>query len=281
MMSESKRHLTRRGFVTAAALLPLAAEVPRSIALASARGVPPDRGGGHRHDFLNQLKDDGSERLWHGYPDECFSFTSFADSLVAHVMYGGWSVQPPVTIVRMALVVDFISAREDEAEASLPHGWGECWEFPMGVTSTRHSTPVNVQNERNQRHLTLIGTAMTRDDFHRAISEKLLDVQSCPDKLSCELCQERAPRGLGDVFSILAEGTAQSEVHLFSRWMPSENLANSLAADGIRIVAHPLSAIPTADLKANKHYHIWDGSEDQAHEFRSVVWAPAWKHLEK
>jgi hypothetical protein len=51
------------------------------------------------HDFLNTLvPDDGSEHLWHGYPDECFSFSSFADSVVALILYDGWGIQPTITV---------------------------------------------------------------------------------------------------------------------------------------------------------------------------------------
>jgi len=60
----------------------------------------------------------------------------------------------------------------------------------MGVTNTVYSrTEVNEQNARIERHLTLIGTAMTCEDFHKAVGEKLLDVHSCPDKKHCDICR--------------------------------------------------------------------------------------------
>ena len=232
-----------------------------------------------RHDFLNMLvPDDGSEHLWHGYPDECFSFSSFADSLVALILYGCWAIQPPITIVRKAIIVDFVSDRETQADVSLSHGWNGAWEFPMGVANTVHGrVETNEQNAEISRHLCVIGTAMTHEDYFRAVGEKLLDVHSCPDK-SCQICTTRTRRGLADVFQIQAGGTKESEVHLFAKWTPSKELIEPLRADGITIIAHPLDAIPSRDLEANRTYHIWDGTEQQGHEFRAAIWAPSWMH---
>ena len=156
---------------------------------------------GHLNDdFSVKLPDDGSEHLWHGYPDECFALMFFADSLVARDSGRGWSIQPPLTVVRKALVIDFVSEREAQAEASIQHGWNGTWEFPMGVANTVYSrTEVNEQNARLERHMTLIVTAMTHEDFHKAVGEKLLDVHSCPDKKHCNVCRGRIPRGLAYV----------------------------------------------------------------------------------
>jgi hypothetical protein len=230
-----------------------------------------------KHDFLNKLvPDDDSEHLWHGYPDECFSFSSFVDSLVALILYGGWGIQPPITVVRKAIIVDFVSERQTQAEGSVCHGWNGAWEFPMGVANTVHGrVETNEQNAEIGRHLSVIGSAMTQQDFHHAVGEKLLDIHSCPDK-SCKICTTRTSRGLADVFQILAGGTKESDVHLFAKWTPSEDLIESLRADGITIIAHPLDAIPSRALKANRSYHIWDGTEQQAHEFREAIWAPSW-----
>jgi hypothetical protein len=230
-----------------------------------------------RHDFLNKVvPDDDSEHLWHGYPDECFSFSSFADSLVALILYGCWAIQPPITVVRKAIIVDFVSERQTQAEFSLGHGWNGAWEFPMGVVNTVHRrVETNEQNAEIGRHLSVIGTAMIQQDFHSAVGEKLIDVHSCQDK-ACIICTTRTRRGLADVIQILAGGTKESDVHLFAKWKPSEDLIEPLCADGITIIAHPLDAIPSRDLEANRYYHIWDGTEQQAHEFREAIWAPSW-----
>jgi hypothetical protein len=82
--------------------------------------------------------------------------------------------------------------------------------------------------------------------------------------------------GLADVFQILSTGTKQSEVHLFAKWTPNKDLTEPLRADGIGVVAHPLSVNPSAVLEANRCYHMWDGTEQQGHEFRLAIWAPAW-----
>jgi hypothetical protein len=225
-----------------------------------------------KHDFLVKGADDGTEHLWHGYPDECFAMTSFADSLVGYILRNGWWVQQPVTVVRKAMVVDFVSERQAQAEASLPHGWNGSWEFPMGIVNTVYArTETNEQNARIDRHLTLIATSMTHEDFHKKVGEKLLDVHTCPDKKNCKTCKGRISRGLADVFQLLAAGTGESEVHLFSNWAPSSELRQVLRADGVRLVHHQLFKIPFADRNANRSYHIWDGTEDQGHEFREAV----------
>ncbi len=52
-------------------------------------------------------------------------------------------------------------------------------EIPMGVCNTVHSrVETNEQNAKLGRRLSLIGTAMTNEDFFRAAGEKLLDVHS-------------------------------------------------------------------------------------------------------
>jgi hypothetical protein len=231
------------------------------------------------HNYVTAIyKDDTAEHLWHGYPDECFAVGSLADSIVAQVLYGGWGTQPPVTTVKMALVIDFCSTRESEAEASLAHGWNGSWEFPMGITNTVHSRiETNAQNALFERHLTLIGTAITCDDFYHSVGERLLDVHSCPDHKHCGVCKGRLPRALADVFQLLSAGMSLSTIHLFAKWQPSNHLSEILKADGIEVVHHDLSEIPTDDLEANRSYSIWDGTEMQAHEFRDAIWAPAWK----
>jgi hypothetical protein len=230
-----------------------------------------------RHDVLNVLvPDNGSEHLWHGYPDECFSFSSFADSPVALILYGEWGIQPPITVVRKAIIVDFASDRQAQAEVSLGHGWNGAWEFPMGVANTVHSRlETNEQNAKICRHLSVIGTAMTNEDFFRAVGEKLLDVHSCHIK-SCKICSGRMRRGLADVCQILSSGMKESEVHLFAKWTPSDDLVELLRSDGITLVAHPLARIPSRAIEANRCYHIWDGTEQQGHEFREAIWAPSW-----
>ena len=133
----------------------------------------------------------------------------------------------------------------------------------------------NEQNAKIGRHLSLIGTAMTNEDFFRAAGEKLLDVHSYHDPL-CKFCRTRTRRALPDVFEILVTGTEQSEVHLIAAWIPSDDLLHPLAADGITIVAHSLDVIPRRAVEANHFYHIWDGTEQQGHEFRGAIWAPDW-----
>ena len=133
----------------------------------------------------------------------------------------------------------------------------------------------NEQNAKIGRHLSLIGTAMRDEDFFRAAGEKLLDVHSYHDPL-CKFCRTRTRRALPDVFEILVTGTEQSEVHLIAAWIPSDDLLHPLAADGITIVAHSLDVIPRRAVEANHFYHIWDGTEQQGHEFRGAIWAPDW-----
>lgn len=221
--------------------------------------------------------DTDDKREYHGYPDECAAFSSFADSLVGLAHGEGWSIQPPVIGGHHALVVDFASATESEAEASLARGWNGAREFPMGVVTTVATrTWLDPQNDFVKRQLTLIAPGMTTADFHAKVTEPLLDSSNCPDE-GCERCRQRTPRRLCDVFRILRRSTNAHPVYLFSRWTPGEALRTKLLESSTYIVHAPLTAIPVADIEANRGYHIWDGTPRQAREFRARVWAPSWK----
>jgi len=226
--------------------------------------------------YMTRRCDEGGERRSHGYPDECYSLTTFADSLVALAWGYGWIMQPPIVDLRNAIVVDFISDTQSHAESSIAHGWNGSAEHPMGSVNTVYGrTETNEQNARIERHLLLLGTAMTHGDFHRQVIEKLLDHHSCKDP-ACSICEGRFLRGIGSVFQILADGTNQIVVHLFSKWKPDEALLRILAADRIELRWRHLSEIDTPALEANRFYSIWDGSVEQAGEFLQTIWAPAW-----
>jgi hypothetical protein len=227
--------------------------------------------------FLTSTVDDGQEHRSHGYPDECYSLTTFSDSLVALAYEGIRIMQPPIVGLRNAIIVDFVSKTQSHAESSLLHKWNGAWELPMGAVNTVYGRrETNEQNAVIERHMLFIGTAMTMGDFHRLVIERLLDSHSCADP-NCKICKTRFSRGLAESFQILADGTEQAAVHLFSSWLPNEELVSKLAADSIEIRHHPLSQIPREDLAANRAYSIWDGSPAQADAFLRTVWAPAWK----
>jgi hypothetical protein len=227
------------------------------------------------HDFLSSQPSDRGERFAIGYPDECRDFTLFADSLAALLTDGEWLIQP-FTQKMQAIVVDFVSEREAEAEASLPHGWNGATEFPMGVVNTVHSrVETNEQNARIGRHLCLLATGFTLRDFHWQVVEKLLDTHSCREP-GCKVCELRFSRDLSLTFTLLADGLGLDTVTLFSKWEPSAKLREALAAENIQLVWRPLSDIPAADLEANRYYSIWDGTEMQCRDFLQTFWSPGW-----
>jgi hypothetical protein len=229
------------------------------------------------HTYLTDVADIDGERRFHGYPDECYSLTTFCDSLIALAYEGVWLMQAPIVDLRNAFVVDFVSDTESHAEASLQHGWNGAWELPMGAASTVYGRrETNEQNALIERHLLFAGTGMTNGDFHRQVVEKLLDLHTCRDA-HCVTCQVRFSRGLPEAFQLLADGTEQSRVELFSKWKPSRSLLERLRQDEIEIRWHDLSEIAVADLEANRTYSIWDGSVAQDAAFLADVWAPAWK----
>jgi len=228
------------------------------------------------HDFLSKEPDVGGERTSAGYPDECLDFTSFAGSLAALVTEGQW-LNNPFTQKRCAVIVDFFSQTQEEAQASLARGWNGAWEFPMGCVNTvRSRVETNEQNALIERHLSLIATGDTMRDFFWEVTERLLDAHSCksPD---CRVCKGRFPRDLAMVFAIFADLGFRT-LYLFSQWEPSTALRNVLRQEGIEIQWNPLSAIPAADLEANRYYSIWDGTEKQYDDFMTRFWAPSWQH---
>jgi hypothetical protein len=226
---------------------------------------------------LSKAIDEHGERRAHGYPDECYSLTTFADSLVALAYEPGWVIQPPIVDLRNAIVVDFVSDTETHAESSIQHGWNGAWELPMGAVNTIYGrTETNEQNARIERHMLFIGTAMTMGDFQRQVIEKLIDVHTCENP-HCAICATRFSRGLAETLQILADGTDQRAVHLFSKWRPTKLLVDRLKSDHLEIRWHHLDEISKPDLDANRNYSIWDGSAAQEAEFLASVWAPAWK----
>ena len=185
-------------------------------------GLPALARGDREHAYLAAPRSDaGEEHIWHGYPDECYSFTAFADSLVALAWGHGWYMQPPMVDLRNAIAVDFASSTEEEAvEASLAGRWNGASEFPMGAINTVSSrVETNAQNARIERHLALIGTAMRQSEFSETVIQQLFDPRTHP---GCEKCAEKPIRTLGDVLAILADGTDQAAIHLFAQWEPSQ-----------------------------------------------------------
>lgn len=211
--------------------------------------------------FLTITPDDGGERRSHGYPDECYSLTTFADSLVALAYESRWVLQPPIVDLRNAIVVDFISETETHAESSIQHGWNGPWELPMGAVSTIYGrAETNEQNARIERQLLFIGTAMTIGDFHRRVIEPLIDVHTCQDS-HCVICTNRFSRGLAESFQILADGCDQRTVHLFAKWRPSDELLERLRNDGVAPVRWTVVGLNSKLLTLNQFL-------DQ----RTIVW---------
>ncbi len=228
------------------------------------------------HDFISIATDVGGRRIPLGYPDECLDFISFAGAIGSLVTHGDWILQP-FTQKMLAIVVDFASDTEQDAEASLAEGWNGAWEFPMGSMNTvRSYVETNEQNALIERHLAFIATGQTMRDFSWKVMRKLHDTHSCkgPD---CVVCQGRFPRDLAMTLALLADGTGCPTVHLFSKWEPSVGLRALLEEANIRVQWNPLNAIPAADLEANRYYTIWDGTESQYFDFLNRFWAPSWR----
>ena len=227
------------------------------------------------HDYVSSAPDVGGEHFSVGYPEECLDFTSFGGSLGALVTDGEWLLQP-FTQKDLALIVDFASDTEEEAEQSLARGSNGAWEFPTGnVNTVRSRVETNAQNARIERHLSLITTGQPMREFFWKVVEKLLDEHSCKDP-ACRVCKDRFPRDLAMVFTLLAD-LGLKTIYLFSKWQPSEKLRSILDAENITIQWNPLSAIPQADLEANRYYSIWDGTEKQYQDFMAHFWEPSWR----
>jgi|SRR5580698_754330 hypothetical protein len=227
------------------------------------------------HDFMSSEPDMGRERISAGYVDECLDFTTFAGSLAALVTDGEWLIQP-FTQKRLAIIVDFASKTQAEAEASLQHGWNGAWEFPIGCVNTvRSRVETNEQNAWIERHISLIATGDTMRDFFWDVTERLLDSHSCKNP-ECRVCKGRFQRDLALTLTIFAD-LGFSTLYLFSHWEPSQELRKVLRNEQIEIQWNPLTAIPPADLEANRFYTIWDGTEKQYADFITRFWAPSWQ----
>jgi hypothetical protein len=188
---------------------------------------------------------------------------------------GEWRIQP-FTQKRLAIVVDFASETQADAEASLKCGWNGAWEFSMGCVNTvRSRIETNEQNARIERHVALIAPGDTMREFFWGVTEKLLDANSC-NKPDCARCKMRFTRDLAMTFSIFSKSGFPT-IHLFSNWQPSPELRALLRAEDVEIQWNPVSAIPSSDLEANRYYSIWDGTAGRHDDFMQRLWAPSWQ----
>jgi hypothetical protein len=227
------------------------------------------------HDFISHEPAEDGARIAAGYPDECLDFTAFAGSLAALITDGEWLLQP-FTQKRLAIVVDFASETQAEAEDSLKRGWNGAWEFPTGCVNTvRSRVETNEQNARLERHLSLIATGDTMREFFWGVTEKLIDANSCREP-TCAKCTIRFARDLAMTLSIFSK-TGFRTIHLFSRWQPSAELRAVLREEDVEIQWNPLASIPSPDLEANRQYSIWDGTATQYDDFMRHFWAPSWQ----
>lgn len=227
------------------------------------------------HNFISQEPGDDGARIAAGYPDECLDFTAFAGSLAALITDGEWLLQP-FTQKRLAIVVDFASETQAEAEDSLKRGWNGAWEFPTGsINTVRSRVETNEQNARIERHLSLIATDDTMREFFWGVTEKLVDANSCREP-NCAKCTIRFARDLAMTMSIFSSSGFRT-IHLFSRWQPSPELRAVLREEDVAIQWNPLSSIPSSDLEANRQYSIWDGTAAQYDDFMRRFWAPSWQ----
>jgi hypothetical protein len=224
------------------------------------------------HDYVSPVPDDGGDHVWAGYPDESSRFISFADSLAGFVLDGRWSARP-FTQKRLAIVVDFFSNTQAQAESSLTHGWNGASEFPLGVINTvRSRAETNEQNALIERHVTFIATGYPMHRFLKKMVEKLLDSRTCRLPL-CTICAARWPRDLAMAIALF-RGLGHSTVHLISRWKPSETLTTVLRSEGIVLSWTALDSIPSEELQVNRYYSIWDGTIKQRKDFKRRFWGP-------
>ncbi|HTV73638.1 MAG TPA: hypothetical protein VME66_08045 [Candidatus Acidoferrales bacterium] len=220
-----------------------------------------------------------AEHEWRRYPNELHDFTSFVDSLAA-VAYlrEPWAPQRPITNVRGVMVVDFKSATQAQAEASIDGRWTSGgYGLPMGAVNTVASRiAVDAQNDRVERHLSLIATAMHMDKFVSRVIRELYDSRSCPN---CEGCATIPNRTLVDAMIILARKTKRYHIELFARWQPDERMRKALRRRSVNLAWYPLDVIPAEDLAVNRFFHVWHGTPLQDEEFRRKHWQPTWRQL--
>lgn len=228
------------------------------------------------HEFISNQPDTGGERISAGYPDECLDFTTFAGSLAALVTDGEWLIQP-FTQKRLAVIVDFASDNagggRSESELRLERGPA----VPHRLREHRALANRDKRAECQDRATSL--TDCYRRYHARILLEHHGKTFGCPlmQRPQCRTCQGRFPRDLSLAMTIFADWGRFATVYLFSRWQPSDELRALLRTDEIEIQWNPLSAIPRADLEANRYYSIWDGPRKQYDDFVARFWAPSWQ----
>ena len=97
--------------------------------------------------------------------------------------------------------------------------------------------------------LLVLGSGFTAERFETTVTAKFLQRGVC---------------GFDDVAAILAECLETDEVHVFSRWEATAEMAAALQARGIRLRAHALDQIERAALVTETRLRIWDGPSQAA-----------------
>lgn len=94
------------------------------------------------------------------------------------------------------------------------------------------------------RRLLVLAAGFTADRFEQTVTARLQTAGVC---------------GIEDVAHILAAEAGADDVHLYARWEPPDGMRQTLAAKGIRLVAHPLVEIARAALIAEQRFSAWSG----------------------
>jgi len=94
------------------------------------------------------------------------------------------------------------------------------------------------------RQLLTVASGYSIAAFEAAIASRLMDQGEC---------------AFADVVRIIAEATGASDVHLYARWSPPEEITDALQAAGITLHAHPVEAVSRAALIARHRYTAWQG----------------------
>jgi hypothetical protein len=95
--------------------------------------------------------------------------------------------------------------------------------------------------ERMQR-LLIVAQGWNGAQFRTAVSEKLRARRECT---------------LADVLMTLSAQAQAGEAHVFAHWLPDEATCETLAAQGIAVIAHPLESISAASLVTGQRLRRW------------------------
>src|SRR5215469_12935164 len=108
-----------------------------------------------------------------GYPDEWLMYQAFADSLMMFAHNGRWRGVAPLAYFPCAVVIDYRTSSEEDAEALLGFGWTASRENSLQTDEIYSWRGVNAENFECRRELAVVFSGISYPHFISLVCSRL------------------------------------------------------------------------------------------------------------